>query len=169
MFRVAGGLEPTCVSVGLVRFRPLPPNRRFLLRFQKTIFSALERDPLFARPGGRELSMEKHQELTFLRCKRVFEFGSLLVGRRLQSPLTALALLDCLGAYDWSLAIKVFLHLFVSGRQGEDSRGLPSRLTQALRRQGAGPSRGQGCHSTGTLLQKIPIHAACGIETGALV
>ena len=51
-----------------------------LLRFQKAIFSALENDPLFAHPRGSRLSVEKYQELNFLRCKRVFEYDFLPVG-----------------------------------------------------------------------------------------
>lgn len=86
-----------------------------MLRFKKTVFSALESDALFARPSGRELSTEKYQELNFLRCKRVFEFDFLRVDDVLRSPLTLLALLDCLGMYDWSLATKIFLHTFVFG------------------------------------------------------
>ncbi|XP_015417046.1 PREDICTED: peroxisomal acyl-coenzyme A oxidase 3 [Myotis davidii] len=51
-----------------------------MLRLKKSIFSALESDPLFARPG-RGLSVDKLRELTF----------------------------------DWSLATKAFLHVFVFG------------------------------------------------------
>ncbi|XP_036127996.1 peroxisomal acyl-coenzyme A oxidase 3 isoform X3 [Molossus molossus] len=86
-----------------------------ILRFKKTIFSALESDPLFARPSGRELSMEKYRELNFLRCKRLFEFGFLRMDELLRSPLALLALLQCLCMYDSSLATKVLLHTLVFG------------------------------------------------------
>lgn len=84
-----------------------------ILRFKKTIFSALENDPLFAHPRGRDLSLEQYRELTFRRCKRLFEYDFLLPNDLLQSPLKLLALVSCLGMYDWSLAAKVVLHTFV--------------------------------------------------------
>lgn len=93
------------------------------LRFQKNIFSALENDPLFAHPPG-SLSLEKYRELNFLRCKRVFEYDFLRVEDLLGSPLRVLALIQCLGMYDWSLATKFFLHTLVSRpreRRGEGS------------------------------------------------
>lgn len=68
--------------------------------------------------------MEKYQELNFLRCKRVFEYDFLPVGDMLGSLPRVLALIECLGMYDWSLAAKFFLHVLVSrpGR-GEEERG----------------------------------------------
>lgn len=78
--------------------------------------------------------MEKYRELNFLRCKRVLEFGFLREDQVLRGPLTVLALLDCLGMYDWSLAGKIFLHTFVSRRHGRGKSGL----------LGAGPSRVKG-------------------------
>lgn len=87
---------------------PVPP-------FQKSIFSALESDPLFARQG-RGLSVDKLRELTFLRCRRVFQLDCLRADTLLQSPPRILALVTCLGMYDWSLATKAFLHVFVSRR-----------------------------------------------------
>ncbi|XP_022410425.1 peroxisomal acyl-coenzyme A oxidase 3 isoform X2 [Delphinapterus leucas] len=85
-----------------------------MLRFKKNIFSALENDPLFAHPPG-SLSLEKYRELTFLRCKRVFEYDFLRVEDLLGSPLRVLALIQCLGMYDWSLATKFFLHTLTFG------------------------------------------------------
>ncbi|XP_061001402.1 peroxisomal acyl-coenzyme A oxidase 3 isoform X1 [Dama dama] len=85
------------------------------LRFKKTIFSALENDPLFAHPRGSLLSVEKYQELNFLRCKRVFEYDFLPVGDMLGSLPKVLALIECLGMYDWSLATKFILHLLTFG------------------------------------------------------
>ncbi|KAF4013197.1 hypothetical protein G4228_004645 [Cervus hanglu yarkandensis] len=86
-----------------------------MLRFKKTIFSALENDPLFAHPRGSRLSVEKYQELNFLRCKRVFEYDFLPVGDMLGSLPKVLALIECLGMYDWSLATKFFLHVLIFG------------------------------------------------------
>uniref|UniRef100_A0A3Q2H4P8 Acyl-coenzyme A oxidase n=1 Tax=Equus caballus TaxID=9796 RepID=A0A3Q2H4P8_HORSE len=86
-----------------------------MLRLKKTIFSALEDDPLFARPGGGDLPMEKYRELNFLRCRRVFEHDLLRVEDMLQSPLKVWALVNCLGMYDWSLAAKFFLNVLVFG------------------------------------------------------
>uniref|UniRef100_A0A8C2R5G1 Acyl-coenzyme A oxidase n=1 Tax=Capra hircus TaxID=9925 RepID=A0A8C2R5G1_CAPHI len=85
------------------------------LRFKKAIFSALENDPLFAHPRGSRLSVEKYQELNFLRCKRVFEYDFLPVGDMLGSLPRVLALIECLGMYDWSLAAKFFLHVLSFG------------------------------------------------------
>ncbi|XP_066135047.1 peroxisomal acyl-coenzyme A oxidase 3 isoform X2 [Saccopteryx bilineata] len=86
-----------------------------MLRFKKTIFSALESDPLFACPAGRHLPMEKYREVNFLRCRRLFEYDFLRMDDVLQNPLKVLALVSCLGMYDWSLCIKAFLHVFVFG------------------------------------------------------
>ncbi|KAM5341093.1 peroxisomal acyl-coenzyme A oxidase 3 [Glossophaga mutica] len=85
-----------------------------ILRLKKTIFSALENDPLFAHPRGRNLSLEQYRELTFRRVKRLFEYD--LPSDLLQNPLKLLALVNCLGMYDWSLATKIILHalIFVS-------------------------------------------------------
>lgn len=85
------------------------------LRFKKAIFSALENDPLFAHPRGSRLSVEKYQELNFLRCKRVFEYDFLPMGDMLGSLPRVLALIECLGMYDWSLAAKFFLHVLTFG------------------------------------------------------
>nr|XP_033712508.1 peroxisomal acyl-coenzyme A oxidase 3 isoform X4 [Tursiops truncatus] len=85
-----------------------------MLRFKKNIFSALENDPLFAHPPG-SLSLEKYRELNFLRCKRVFEYDFLRVEDLLGNPLRVLALIQCLGMYDWSLATKFFLHTLTFG------------------------------------------------------
>ncbi|XP_076992412.1 peroxisomal acyl-coenzyme A oxidase 3 [Tamandua tetradactyla] len=81
-----------------------------MLRFKQNIFSALEKDPLFARSRGADMSVEKYQELNFLRCKRVFEYDFLSLEETLRAPLKVRALICCLGAYDWSLASKYFLH-----------------------------------------------------------
>lgn len=84
-------------------------------RFKKTIFSALEKDPLFARSRGADLPLEKYRELSFLRCKRVLEYGFFSMEDLAASPLRVWALIHCLGMYDWSLAAKCILHLLVFG------------------------------------------------------
>lgn len=86
-----------------------------ILRFQKAIFSSLENDPIFAQQRGGDLCLEKYRELNFLRCKRVLEYDLCRLDSLLQNPLQALRLVTSLGMYDWSLSIKVFLHLFTFG------------------------------------------------------
>ncbi|XP_043429021.1 peroxisomal acyl-coenzyme A oxidase 3 isoform X1 [Prionailurus bengalensis] len=86
-----------------------------MLRLKKSIFSALEDDPLFARSHGHELSLEKHRELTFLRCKWVLGHAPVRVEDMVRNPLSVLTLITCLGTYDWSLAQKFLLHLLVFG------------------------------------------------------
>ncbi|KAF0870971.1 ACOX3 oxidase, partial [Crocuta crocuta] len=85
------------------------------LRLKKTIFSALENDPLFALPRGGRLSLEKYRELNFRRCKWILERSLVRVEDMVQSPLSTLTLITCLGMYDWSLAMKVLLHLLIFG------------------------------------------------------
>lgn len=86
----------------------------YALCLQKTIFSVLENDPLFARSHGDDLPLEKQRELNFLRCKRVFEYGFFNAEDLLKNPLKILAVISCLGMYDWSLANKYVLHMLVS-------------------------------------------------------
>nr|XP_045376251.1 peroxisomal acyl-coenzyme A oxidase 3 [Camelus bactrianus] len=86
-----------------------------VLRFKNAVFSALESDPLFAHPRGSDLSVEKYQELNFLRCKRIFEYDFLPMEDVLGSPWRIRVLVECLGMYDWSLATKFFLHLLTFG------------------------------------------------------
>uniref|UniRef100_A0A8D1WHL7 Acyl-coenzyme A oxidase n=1 Tax=Sus scrofa TaxID=9823 RepID=A0A8D1WHL7_PIG len=81
------------------------------LRFKNTVFSALENDPLFSPPRGGGLPVEKYQEVNFLRCKRVLEYSFLRGEDLLWSPQRITSLLHCLGAYDWSLANMLILHL----------------------------------------------------------
>uniref|UniRef100_A0A452TZL2 Acyl-coenzyme A oxidase n=1 Tax=Ursus maritimus TaxID=29073 RepID=A0A452TZL2_URSMA len=85
-----------------------------VLRLKKAIFSALENDPLFARPHGEDLSLEKYRELNFLRCKRAMEYNLLPVESIVANPLLVQTLITCLGMYDWSLAIKLHLHMLVT-------------------------------------------------------
>ncbi|KAL1789364.1 Peroxisomal acyl-coenzyme A oxidase 3 [Sigmodon hispidus] len=86
-----------------------------VLHFKKTIFKTLENDPVFARSNGTDLPLEKQRELNFLRCRQVFKYGFFRVEDLLQSPLKIPALISCLGMYDWSLANKCVLHIFVFG------------------------------------------------------
>lgn len=85
-----------------------------MLRLKKSLFSALESEPVFARPG-RGLPLERLRELTFLRCRRLLQLDVLRADALLRSPLQLLALVTGLGMYDWSLATKAFLHAFVFG------------------------------------------------------
>uniref|UniRef100_A0A8D0TCK9 Acyl-coenzyme A oxidase n=1 Tax=Sus scrofa TaxID=9823 RepID=A0A8D0TCK9_PIG len=85
------------------------------LRFKNTVFSALENDPLFSPPRGGGLPVEKYQEVNFLRCKRVLEYSFLRGEDMLWSPQRITSLLHCLGAYDWSLANVLILHLLSFG------------------------------------------------------
>lgn len=98
-----------------------------LLHFQKTIFSALENDPLFAHSHGEDLSLEKYRELSFLRCKRVMEYSLLPVEEMVARPLSVQTLITCLGMYDWSLAVKFLLHMLVSGQGGGRRRVPPGQ------------------------------------------
>uniref|UniRef100_A0A8C6VK03 Acyl-coenzyme A oxidase n=1 Tax=Naja naja TaxID=35670 RepID=A0A8C6VK03_NAJNA len=81
-----------------------------LIRFKHKIFSALENDPLFARVPGEELLLEKYRELTFLRCRKLFEYDFLILEEILENPLKVIILISCLGMYDWSLGTKYLLN-----------------------------------------------------------
>lgn len=115
---------------------------------QKTIFSALENDPLFAPPRGGDLPMEKYRELNFLRLKRVLEYDFLSMTKMLESPLKALALMSCLGMYDWSLAVKILLHTVVSGWHGTGGVGDKRRLPCSPRRLQAAEAGAGGVKDT---------------------
>uniref|UniRef100_A0A8C6VLZ4 Acyl-coenzyme A oxidase n=1 Tax=Naja naja TaxID=35670 RepID=A0A8C6VLZ4_NAJNA len=91
-----------------------------LIRFKHKIFSALENDPLFARVPGEELLLEKYRELTFLRCRKLFEYDFLILEEILENPLKVIILISCLGMYDWSLGTKYLLNyqlLLISGSE----------------------------------------------------
>lgn len=126
-----------------------------LLHFQKTIFSTLENDPLFASSREGDLPREKYQELSFLRLKRVLEYEFLSMAQMLESPIKALVLLNCLGMYDWSLATKMFLHLAVSGWSGTGAQRLlprSPRCSQAAPGQGW---RGEGCQAQSSVWWRL--------------
>ncbi|XP_068926690.1 peroxisomal acyl-coenzyme A oxidase 3 [Petaurus breviceps papuanus] len=80
---------------------------------KKRIFSAFENDPLFAHHPEEELTIEKYRELNFLRCKRLFEYDFVSIQEMMKNPLKIFVLINCLGMYDWSLAIKYFLNAYV--------------------------------------------------------
>uniref|UniRef100_A0A8D2Q193 Acyl-coenzyme A oxidase n=1 Tax=Varanus komodoensis TaxID=61221 RepID=A0A8D2Q193_VARKO len=84
-----------------------------LIHFKHRIFSTLENDPLFARLPGQEISLEKYRELTFLRCRRLFEYDFLRLEEMMEKPLKFMVLVTCLGMYDWSLAAKYLLNFQV--------------------------------------------------------
>ncbi|XP_075401160.1 peroxisomal acyl-coenzyme A oxidase 3-like [Tenrec ecaudatus] len=84
-----------------------------LLRFKRTIFEALEGDPLFEKHGDSALPLEEYRALTFLRCKRVCEFDFLSLADMIQAPLRVQTFLDCLGMYDWSLGTKYIMDILI--------------------------------------------------------
>ncbi|CAH2299732.1 peroxisomal acyl-coenzyme A oxidase 3 [Pelobates cultripes] len=86
-----------------------------IVQFKNKIFSTLENDPLFYRQPGEDLSLEKYRELTFQRCKRIFEYDFLTLEETMGKPQKILALINCLGMYDWSLGAKYFLNTQVFG------------------------------------------------------
>uniref|UniRef100_A0A8C9EJG5 Acyl-coenzyme A oxidase n=1 Tax=Pavo cristatus TaxID=9049 RepID=A0A8C9EJG5_PAVCR len=86
-----------------------------IIRLKNRIFSALESDPFFAHHPGEELSREKYQELTFLRCKRLFEYDFLTQQEIIENPLKILNMVICIGMYDWSPCLQFFLHCGVFG------------------------------------------------------
>ncbi|XP_039396047.1 peroxisomal acyl-coenzyme A oxidase 3 isoform X4 [Mauremys reevesii] len=79
------------------------------------IFSAFENDPVFARYPGEDVTLEKYRELTFLRCKRLFEYEFLKLEDIMEKPLKIMVLINCLGMYDWSLGTKYLLNAQVFG------------------------------------------------------
>ncbi|XP_073466878.1 peroxisomal acyl-coenzyme A oxidase 3 [Aquarana catesbeiana] len=81
-----------------------------IIAFKKKIFSTLENDPLFHRQPGEELGLEEYRELTFLRCRKIFEYDFLTFEETMEKPQKLLVLINCLGMYDWSLAAKYFLN-----------------------------------------------------------
>uniref|UniRef100_A0A8C0FLK8 Acyl-coenzyme A oxidase n=1 Tax=Bubo bubo TaxID=30461 RepID=A0A8C0FLK8_BUBBB len=81
-----------------------------IIQFKNRIFSALESDPLFAHHPGEDLSREKYQELTFLRCKRLFEYDFLTQQEIAENPLKIFHMVLCIGMYDWSPCIQYLLH-----------------------------------------------------------
>ncbi|XP_065516144.1 peroxisomal acyl-coenzyme A oxidase 3 isoform X3 [Lathamus discolor] len=81
-----------------------------IIQLKNRIFSALESDPLFAHHPGEDLCREKYQELTFLRCKRLFEYDFLTLQKTIENPLKLLCLVSCVGMYDWSPSLQYLLH-----------------------------------------------------------
>ncbi|XP_025050977.1 peroxisomal acyl-coenzyme A oxidase 3 isoform X2 [Alligator sinensis] len=81
-----------------------------LLQYKNGIFSTLENDPLFARHHGEDITQEKLRELTFLRCKKLFEYEFVNMEDLIVNPLKLMILLQCLGMYDWSVCLKYLLN-----------------------------------------------------------
>ncbi|KFP76390.1 Peroxisomal acyl-coenzyme A oxidase 3, partial [Acanthisitta chloris] len=85
-----------------------------IIQLKNRIFSALESDPLFAHHPGEDLCREKYQELTFLRCKRLFEYDFLTQQEIMENPSRIFSMVLCVGMYDWSVSLQFFLHCAVS-------------------------------------------------------
>ncbi|KFP26942.1 Peroxisomal acyl-coenzyme A oxidase 3, partial [Colius striatus] len=85
-----------------------------IIQLKNRIFSAMENDPLFAHHPGEDLCREKYQELTFLRCKKFFEYDFLTHQEILENPLKLFNMVICMGMYDWSPCLQYFLHCGVS-------------------------------------------------------
>uniref|UniRef100_A0A8C3UIK3 Acyl-coenzyme A oxidase n=1 Tax=Catharus ustulatus TaxID=91951 RepID=A0A8C3UIK3_CATUS len=81
-----------------------------IIQLKNRIFSALENDPLFAHHPGEDLCREKYQELTFLRCKRLFEYEFLTQAEAMKNPLRFFYMVLFIGMYDWSLSLQLCLH-----------------------------------------------------------
>uniref|UniRef100_A0A8C4R0S0 Acyl-coenzyme A oxidase n=1 Tax=Eptatretus burgeri TaxID=7764 RepID=A0A8C4R0S0_EPTBU len=98
-------------------------KHRHSVSWQKRIWDVLEQDPLFARRPGEEVSLERQRELSFLRCRRLFEYNFLTLQELLVSPLKGSALSRCLGMYDFSVLGKYFLSIgmFVNTLKGSGS------------------------------------------------
>uniref|UniRef100_A0A8C0M9B3 Acyl-coenzyme A oxidase n=1 Tax=Canis lupus familiaris TaxID=9615 RepID=A0A8C0M9B3_CANLF len=86
-----------------------------VLRLKKTIFSTLENDPLFARSHEEDISLDRYRELSFLRCKRIMEYNLLPLEDMVANPLWFQVFTNCLGMYDWSLAIRLLLNMVTFG------------------------------------------------------
>uniref|UniRef100_A0A663LLJ2 Acyl-coenzyme A oxidase n=1 Tax=Athene cunicularia TaxID=194338 RepID=A0A663LLJ2_ATHCN len=104
-----------------------------IIQLKNRIFSALESDPLFVHHPGEELSREKYQELTFLRCKRLFEYDFLTQQEIIENPLKIFHMVLCIGMYDWSPCIQYLLHCAVSThlviRHGSNTKGIRTTAT----------------------------------------
>uniref|UniRef100_A0A3Q1F480 Acyl-coenzyme A oxidase n=1 Tax=Acanthochromis polyacanthus TaxID=80966 RepID=A0A3Q1F480_9TELE len=87
-----------------------------ILLFKQHVFTTLENDPLFARQPGEDIPIEKKRELTFLRVKQLFRYNFLTEEETMANPSKSLALIDCLGMYDWAMHAKYFLSLGMFGR-----------------------------------------------------
>ncbi|XP_019381574.1 PREDICTED: peroxisomal acyl-coenzyme A oxidase 3 [Gavialis gangeticus] len=81
-----------------------------LLQYKNGIFCTLENDPLFSRHHGEDITQEKLRELTFLRCKKLFEYEFVNMEDLIVNPLKLMILLQCLGMYDWSVGLKYLLN-----------------------------------------------------------
>ncbi|XP_018615034.1 peroxisomal acyl-coenzyme A oxidase 3 isoform X1 [Scleropages formosus] len=80
-----------------------------ILAFKRHLFTALEKDPIFARQPGEDLSVEKKRELTFRRCKQLFRYDFLPQEKVVQNPWMHAVFNSCLSMYDSSLMAKYML------------------------------------------------------------
>uniref|UniRef100_UPI0037E821AC peroxisomal acyl-coenzyme A oxidase 3 n=1 Tax=Semicossyphus pulcher TaxID=241346 RepID=UPI0037E821AC len=81
-----------------------------MLAYKNHVFQTLEKDPLFARRPGEDVSLEKMRELTFLRVKKLFAYDFLTDEEAMADPWKVVVLNNCLGMYDWSCGAKYFLN-----------------------------------------------------------
>ncbi|KAM6261775.1 peroxisomal acyl-coenzyme A oxidase 3 isoform 1-T2 [Porphyrio hochstetteri] len=81
-----------------------------MIQLKNRIFSALESDPVFAHHPGEDLCHEKYQELTFLRCKRLFEYDFVTQKEIRVKPLKLVNMICYIGMYDWSACLQYSLH-----------------------------------------------------------
>ncbi|XP_006893728.1 PREDICTED: peroxisomal acyl-coenzyme A oxidase 3 [Elephantulus edwardii] len=84
-----------------------------MVRFKRFVFSVLENDPLFTQLREADLPLDEYRKLTFLRFKRIFEYGFFDLQDMVQRPHKIWTLINCLGMYDWSLCNKLCLHSLV--------------------------------------------------------
>lgn len=88
----------------------------FGLMLQSNLFNPIERGgKVFVSPDYNQ-SKEQQREITMKRIGYLLEHGVFkkwLTGKGHEDELRKLGLLDCLGIYDHSLAIKVGVHFFL--------------------------------------------------------
>ena len=79
------------------------------MHFQNKIWTALEKDPLFARTLESE-SLDRIRELAFRRVKRLFEYDFLTQNELFLNPLKHQMQTEALGMYDWAMAARYQLN-----------------------------------------------------------
>lgn len=95
-----------------------------VVKFKAKVWAQLEKDELFNRPEWEELSREQYRELTFMRMKRMFEYDIVNEEDFISNPFLAPAVTECVGAIDWSLAMKKFMahDYFIASIRGAGSK-----------------------------------------------